>query len=126
MIVGPGPILVFSYAVILRPATQELGVDRSVFSSAALIATLIELFGGPTVGWLIDRYGARRVMIPGILLFALAIAANFWLSASTAALFALFAGTLVVACVLFLTLGANTSIRRSVSRTPRSLPKKSA
>ena len=28
----------------------------------------------PVVGWLIDRFGTRRVMIPGIVLFALAIA----------------------------------------------------
>jgi MFS family permease len=90
MIVGPGPILVFSYAVILRPATQELGVDRSIFSSAALFATLVGLVGGPSVGWLIDRYGARRVMIPGILLFALGICANSWLTASTAAIYGLF------------------------------------
>jgi MFS family permease len=90
MIVGPGPILVFSYAVILRPATQELGVDRSIFSSAALFATLVGLAGGPSIGWLIDRYGARRVMIPGILLFALGICANSWLTASTAAIYGLF------------------------------------
>lgn len=90
MIVGPGPILVFSYAVILRPATLELGVDRSIFSSAALVATLIGLVGGPAVGWLIDRYGARRVMIPGILLFALGISANSLLTASTIAIYALF------------------------------------
>lgn len=90
MIVGPGPILVFSYAVLLRPATQELGVDRSIFSSAALFATLIGLVGGPAVGWLIDRYGARRVMIPGILLFALGISANSLLSTSIVTIYALF------------------------------------
>jgi MFS family permease len=28
----------------------------------------------PVVGWVIDRFGTRQVMIPGILLFALAIA----------------------------------------------------
>jgi MFS family permease len=90
MIVGPGPILVFSYAVILRPATQELGVDRSIFSSAALLATMIGLIGGPTVGWLIDRYGARRVMIPGVLLFSVGISANSFLTASTAVIYGLF------------------------------------
>lgn len=90
MIVGPGPILVFSYAVLLRPATIDLHVDRSVFSSAALLATMIGLIGGPTVGYLIDRYGARRVMVPGVLLFAVGISANSLLTASTAVIYALF------------------------------------
>lgn len=90
MIVGPGPILVFSYAVLLRPATQALGVDRSIFSSAALLATMIGLIGGPTVGSLIDRYGARRIMVPGVLLFALGISANSLLTASVGVIYGLF------------------------------------
>jgi MFS family permease len=90
MIVGPGPILVFSYAVILRPATLELGVDRSIFASAALLATMIGLIGGPTVGHLIDRYGARRIMVPGVLLFAVGISANSLLTASTGVIYSLF------------------------------------
>src|SRR5262249_27768093 len=90
MIVGPGPILVFSYAVLLRPVTQDLGVDRSIFSSAALLSTMIGLIGGPTVGWLIDKYGARRVMIPGILLFAMAMSANTQLTSSIAVIYSLY------------------------------------
>jgi MFS family permease len=90
MIVGPGPILVFSYAVLLRPATLSLGVDRSIFSSAALLATMVGLIGGPTVGWLIDRYGARRIMVPGVLLFAVGISANSLLTSATAVIYGLF------------------------------------
>jgi MFS family permease len=90
MIVGPGPILVFSYAVILRPATLELGVDRSIFASAALLATMIGLIGGPTVGYLIDRFGARLIMVPGVLLFAAGISANSLLTASTGVIYSLF------------------------------------
>jgi MFS family permease len=90
MIVGPGPILVFSYAVILRPATLELGVDRSIFASAALLATMIGLIGGPTVGYLIDRFGARLIMVPGVLLFAVGISANSLLTSSTAVIYGLF------------------------------------
>ena len=71
-------------------ATIDLHVDRTIFSSAALIATLIGLVGGPAVGYLIDRYGARRVMIPGVLLFALGISANSFLTSSTLWIYALF------------------------------------
>ncbi|HVA14702.1 MAG TPA: MFS transporter [Stellaceae bacterium] len=90
MIVGPGPILVFSYAVLLRPVTQALGVDRAIFSGAALLATMIGLIGGPTVGYLIDRYGARRIMVPGVLLFAAGISAGSLLTASTLVIYSLF------------------------------------
>src|SRR5579875_1546430 len=89
-IVGPGPILVFSYAVLLRPATQELGIDRSIFSSASLVATTVGLIAQPATGWLIDRYGARMIMVPSVLLFAVGISANSLLTASAAVIFPLF------------------------------------
>lgn len=90
MIFGPGPVLVFALAVFLRPLTQDLGVDRSLISSASLVATTIGLVGGPSVGWLIDRYGARAVMIPGILLFALGIACDSLLTATPLVIYSLF------------------------------------
>ena len=90
MIFGPGPVLVFALAVFLRPITQDLGVDRSLISSASLVATMIGLVGGPSVGWLIDRYGARTVMIPGILLFALGIACDSMLTSTPLTIYGLF------------------------------------
>ncbi len=90
MIFGPGPVLVFALAVFLRPLTQDLHVDRSLISSASLVATTIGLVGGPSVGWLIDRYGARTVMIPGILLFALGIACDSLLTSTPLVIYSLF------------------------------------
>ncbi|HWE73021.1 MAG TPA: MFS transporter [Stellaceae bacterium] len=89
-IVGPGPILVFSYAVLLRPATQALGVDRSIFSSASLVSTMVGLIAQPATGWLIDRYGARMIMVPSVLLFALGVSANSLLTANAAVIYLLF------------------------------------
>jgi MFS family permease len=90
MIFGPGPVLVFALAVFLRPVTQDLGIDRSLISSASLVATTIGLVGGPSVGWLIDRFGARRVMIPGILLFAGGIACDSLLTSTPLMIYGLF------------------------------------
>ncbi|HEX3971522.1 MAG TPA: MFS transporter [Stellaceae bacterium] len=89
-IVGPGPVLVFAYAVLLRPATQALGVDRSIFSSASLVATMVGLIAQPATGWLIDRYGARMIMVPSVLLFALGVSANSLLTANAAVIYLLF------------------------------------
>lgn len=95
LIVGAGPINVFAFAVFLKPVTAALGVDRGVFSSALALQSLIGALACPLFGWLFDRWGARVVMIPGVLLFALATAAYSLMRASplwiTFAIFA-FAG----------------------------------
>ena len=90
MIVGPGPILVFALAVFLRPVTQDLGIGRALLSSASIVATLVGLIGGPTVGYLIDRYGARRIMVPGVLLFALGISGDSLLTSAPLVIYSLF------------------------------------
>jgi predicted MFS family arabinose efflux permease len=74
LVVSPGPISIFSFGVFLKPVTEELGIARGVFSSALLINGVAVAVSSAVVGWLIDRYGVRRVMIPGILLFAVVVA----------------------------------------------------
>ncbi|MBV8889253.1 MAG: MFS transporter [Alphaproteobacteria bacterium] len=82
LIVGAGPINVFAFGVFLKPITAELGVGRGLFSSALTLHSLIGAFACPAFGWLIDRWGVRRVMIPGLLLFALATASFALIQAS--------------------------------------------
>ena len=90
MICGPGPILVFAVAVFMRPITEDLGIGRALLSSASILATVVGLFGPPVAGYLIDRYGARRVMLPGILLFALGISGHSLLTAAPLVIYLLF------------------------------------
>jgi MFS family permease len=90
MIVGPGPILVFSLAVFLKPVTEDLGISRAQLSSASILGSSIGLIGGPTVGYLIDRYGVRRVIVPGVLLFALGISGDSLLTSSSLVIYSLF------------------------------------
>jgi MFS family permease len=92
LIVGAGPINVFAFGVFLKPITAELGVGRGLFSSALSLHALIGALSCPFFGWLLDRWGARRVMIPGVLVFALAVAAYALLRASPFAVtYAIFA-----------------------------------
>jgi len=74
LLVGAGAINVFAFGVFLKPVTEDLGVSRGVFSAALLVNTSLNAAACPVFGWLIDRYGTRRVMIPGIILCAIATA----------------------------------------------------
>ena len=75
LLVGTGPILIFSFGVFLVPVTQDLGISRGELSAALGPAGLLTAISCFVVGWLIDRWGTRRLMIPGLLVYALAVAA---------------------------------------------------
>ena len=74
LVVGTGSIVIFSFGVFLNPVTEDLGISRGELSGALAITTWLTAVACPIVGWLIDRWRTRRVMIPGVLLFALAVA----------------------------------------------------
>jgi MFS family permease len=91
LMVGGGAINVFAFGVFMKPVTESLGIDRGVFSTGIAISALLNALACPLVGWLIDRFGARRVMIPGILLCALATASYGLLQASPLVIMVTFA-----------------------------------
>jgi MFS family permease len=74
LLVGTGAILIFTFGVFLKPVSEDLGISRGELSGGLGVSAWFAALSCPIVGWLIDRFGARRVMIPGILLFALAVA----------------------------------------------------
>jgi len=76
LIVGAGPIDVFAFGVFLKPITADLGIGRGIFSSALTLHATIGAIACPVFGWMIDRWGVRRCMVPGIVLYALSIAAG--------------------------------------------------
>ncbi len=70
LLVGTGAINTFAFAVFLKPLTQDLGIGRGVFGSAAGMEFFATTLGTGILGWLLARWGTRRVMIPGLLLCA--------------------------------------------------------
>src|SRR5580693_10564336 len=74
LIVGAGPINVFAFGVFLKPITAELGVSRGLFSSALTLHATVAAIMCPIYGWLIDRWGGRRVMLPSLVLYVIGIA----------------------------------------------------
>ena len=58
---GPGQSHTFS--VFIGPISRDLGIGATAISSAYGLATLIAAIGLPFVGRLVDRYGARKIML---------------------------------------------------------------
>ena len=74
LLVGSGAINVFAFGVFLKPVTEELGIGRGFFGSALGATSLMTAIACIPLGWLLDRYGTRRVMIPGLILCAISTA----------------------------------------------------
>src|SRR5262252_262499 len=72
LLVGAGPINVFTFGVFLKPITEELGLSRGALSTALTFHAAIAALVLPFVGWMVDRWGARRIMLPGLLIYAVA------------------------------------------------------
>ena len=66
---GYGPIVTFTFGVFFKPLSQEFGWSRAQVSLAFSLSLLIMSFVFPFVGRLVDRFGARRVIVPSVLLF---------------------------------------------------------
>ncbi len=90
MIVGQGPITVFTLGVFLKPVTEALGITRGTLSSTVGLLTFIAAIVTPLMGRLIDRFGARVVLLPMIGLFAVTTMALSLLQASVFLLYLLF------------------------------------
>lgn len=74
-LVGNGPLLQFSFGVFVKPLSQAFATDRATISSAVLVAFVVTGLCTPVAGRLIDKHGVRAIVLPGIVLFALSIAA---------------------------------------------------
>jgi len=92
-------LIVGTFPVFLQPVCQELGWSRGTFSEAIGFNGLVVAFFSPLVGRWVDRWGARRFMLPGIVLYALNVMALSRLTASPARLYVVF-GILGLDCTL--------------------------
>jgi MFS family permease len=99
---GPGQSHIFS--VFIVPISEDLGISRTAVASSYAVATLVAALGLPYVGRLIDRFGARRVVLAVAVLFGVAavafgqVASLFWLTVGFGALRFLGQGSLMLSC----------------------------
>jgi len=74
LVVGNGPILLFTFGVLLEPISSEFGWQRSVLASAIAVAHILGAVAMPFVGMMIDKVGVRSVTLPAIALFGVVLA----------------------------------------------------
>jgi MFS family permease len=72
-IVMMGPSQTFTVSLFIDHIVQDLNISRSVVSFIYGVATLTASFMLPLTGRLVDRYGARRMIVVDAITFGLAI-----------------------------------------------------
>jgi len=87
---GYGPIVTFTFGVFFKLLNQEFGWSRGDISQAFSISLFVMSLVFPFVGRLVDRFGARKVIIPSILLFGLGLMSLSLLSANIWQLYAVY------------------------------------
>lgn len=75
LIVGNGPITLFTFGVFLKPIVATFGWNRGTVASAVTVSQALGALATPVVGKMVDRWGVRRVTLPFIAVFALTTAA---------------------------------------------------
>lgn len=85
-----GPIIAGTFGLFLKPLNQEFGWSRAEISLAFSLSTLVLTGVGPLVGRLVDRLGARRVIVPSVLIFGLGVLSLYFLSTSLWHFYALY------------------------------------
>jgi MFS family permease len=69
LLLGYAPIFVFSFGVFVKSLVREFHSNRTQISLAFTLANVMFSVSSPLAGRLVDRLGARRVILPGALIF---------------------------------------------------------
>src|SRR5262245_10307577 len=88
--VHSAPIMGFTLGVFLKSLSQEFSWGRTQISLAFTLSALGMTLAAPFLGRLVDRFGARRVILPATLLFGVGVLSLYFLSAHLWHLYAIF------------------------------------
>jgi len=69
LVVSYGPIVLATFGVFFEPLHREFRWSRAELSTAVSLSTLLVAVIQPACGRLVDRWGARRVVLSSLLLF---------------------------------------------------------
>ena len=108
VMVSFAPIIPYTFSLFLDPLHAAFGWRREAMGGAFALAAITVALVSPLIGILLDRFPPRRIIIPGILVFALALAA---LSRSTPNIFQFYATFFVMGLV------ANATAQFAYTRT---------
>ena len=88
---GPSVIAVLAISPFIPPIEAEFGWSRVQVSLAVTIVSYMIVLVSPLQGFLVDRFGPRRVVLTSIPLFALGLAAFYFQPNNLLAFYALWA-----------------------------------
>lgn len=72
---GP-PVIVFSFPVFLKPLVQDFHAGRAAVSLGFTLQLIVVAVTAPVAGWLIDRYGSRKVILIATVMLGLILVLN--------------------------------------------------
>lgn len=75
LFVSNGPVMTFTFGIFLKPLTADMGWNRAETSFALSIGGITASLLVPVLGRMMDRWGIRRVVLPGLVIFAGTLAA---------------------------------------------------
>ena len=70
------PVTVYSFTVFLKPLMQEFHAGRAAVSLAFTVALIVGALSSPPAGWLIGRFGARKVILSATAMFGTILLCN--------------------------------------------------
>ena len=100
-----------TFAVFVPLIAEDTGWGRAVIGGAAAVGGLLATGASPPVGWAIDRFGARLILVSSLIIIGLSTIALAWLSVHIA----LFYAAMSVGRIMFsspLNVGAATVVGR--------------
>ncbi len=82
LMVCQSPAIFLSFGVFMKPLAAAFGWERGPMSLALSFCAISLALVSPVAGSLIDRFGARRVLLPSMISFGLLIASLYFLNGS--------------------------------------------
>ena len=64
--------------IFIHPLSQEFGWSRTLISGSVSAGALAALVLSPAVGWCIDRFGARPVLVISVLILGMTMTSMAW------------------------------------------------
>ena len=64
--------------IFIYPMSQELGWSRTLIAGAVSAGALASMVLSPAIGWAIDRYGARPVLVSGVVTVGVSMISLAW------------------------------------------------
>jgi predicted MFS family arabinose efflux permease len=75
VMVSFAPIVPYTFSLFLDPLHEAFGWKREAMGGAFALAAITVAIVSPLIGILLDRFPPRRIILPGILVFAVGLAA---------------------------------------------------